>query len=109
MDDVRPPQFEIQVPPELENGAYANFLSVWHSPWEFTLDFAVTQQPEALEDGNAAAGIRVPSRVVARVKLPPTLVFDVLQALNENMTRFENTYGVIRRPGQGEEPQHDDR
>ena len=31
---------EIDVPPELEAGAYANFLWTWHTAHEFTLDFA---------------------------------------------------------------------
>jgi hypothetical protein len=45
----------------------------------------------------------VPSRVVTRVKIPVTLIFDVLRALNENMTLYEERYGEIQRPGQEEE------
>ena len=53
--------FEIQIPPELEPGAYANFLSVWHTPLEFTLDFAATQPSQQTD-----TGMKVPCRVVAR-------------------------------------------
>jgi hypothetical protein len=42
---------------------------------------------------------RVPCRVVARVKIPVTVLFDVLRALNENMTRYESVFGEIKRPG----------
>ncbi len=44
--------FDVRVPGELEAGAYANFMAVWHTPHEFTLDFAVTQpaQVSASED-----------------------------------------------------------
>ena len=33
MTSPQQPTFEIQVPEGLEVGAYANFLSVWHSPF----------------------------------------------------------------------------
>jgi hypothetical protein len=36
----------------------------------------------------------------SRVKIPVTLIFDVMRALNENMTRYEGVFGAIRRPGQ---------
>lgn len=35
------------------------------------------------------------------MKIAPTLVCDILRALNENMPNYETTYGEIRRPGQG--------
>jgi hypothetical protein len=41
--------------------------------------------------------------VVARVKIPVTVLFDVLRALNENMTRYEQVFGEIRRPEPPEE------
>ena len=93
--------FDVRVPGELEAGAYANFMSVWHTPYEFTLDFAVTQPPQmTASEGNDPGRINVPCRVVARVKIPPTMIFDVLRTLNENMTNFENTFGPIQRPGE---------
>ena len=99
----RPTNFNVQLPPELEGGTYANFLGVWHTGYEFTLDFAVTQPPVIPED--EAEPITVPCRVVTRVKIPPTLIFDIMRALNENMTTYENTFGEIQRP---EAPQEDE-
>lgn len=103
------PNFELQVPEDLEPGAYANFLSVWHTPFEFTLDFAVLQMPQ-LEGPEEANGVTVPARVVARVKIPPGMIFNVLQALNENMANYEKAFGAISSPGEhpppdGEGPQ----
>jgi Protein of unknown function (DUF3467) len=98
------PTFEIQVPPELETGAYANFLSVWHSPYEFTLDFGVALQAQPTDPEDESAGVIVPARVVSRVKIPTTVIFDVLRALNENMTRYEASFGDIRRPGEAPTP-----
>jgi len=37
-------------------------------------------------------------------RLVPPLVFDVLRALNENMTRYEQAFGEIRRPGEHRRP-----
>ena len=35
------PSFALQVPDALEGGVYSNLVAVWHTPYEFTLDFAV--------------------------------------------------------------------
>jgi len=96
--------FEIQIPPDLEPGEYANFLSVWHTPFEFTLDFAATQPSQPTE-----AGVKVPCRVVARVRIPPPVMLDVLGVLNENVGRYRESFGEIARPGQagGDTATHD--
>ena len=94
----RPTEFQIQVPPELEAGVYANFLGVWHTAYEFTLDFAATQPPQVEDPADPQGRVRVPCRVVARVKVPTGALFDVLRALNENMTMYESVFGEIRRP-----------
>ena len=88
-------RFAIHIPETLETGVYANFLAVWHSAHDFTLDFAVTGQAQEQPDG---AG-QVPTRVVARVKIPLTVAEDMLQALATNVTRFEEVAGRIRKPG----------
>ncbi len=94
----RPTEFQIQVPPELEAGVYGNFLSVWHTAYEFTLDFGVTQPPQMENPDDPDEPVRVACRVVSRVKIPVTVLFDVLRALNENMTRYEAVFGEIKRP-----------
>ena len=94
----QPPQiqFDIQVPEGAETGAYANFLSVWHAEHDFTLDFCVTDQPKS----DAEGGVRVVCRVVARVKIPLTVAEDMLRALAENVSRYEEVAGRIRKPGE---------
>ena len=90
-----PAEFAFSVPAELATGRYANLLAIWHTAHEFTLDFSVTMPATAKEDGSPPV---VPAEVVARVKIAPSVVFDVLRALNENMTQYESTYGEIQRP-----------
>jgi uncharacterized protein DUF3467 len=92
-------EFRLYLPADLESGAYANFLAVWHTVHEFTLDFCSRQPPRQEESEEADAAVVVQCRVVARVKIPPTLVFDVLQALNRSMTQYESVFGEIQRPG----------
>ena len=103
--EERPTEFQIQVPDDLEAGVYANFLSVWHTAYEFTLDFGVTQPPQVEQPDDPDAPVRVGCRVVSRVKIPVTVLFDVLRALNENMTRYESVFGEIRRPESPPEPE----
>ncbi len=96
-------RFAIQVPEDAREGHYANFLSVWHSQHDFTLDFALTDQPvpdEANQFGEIES-VTVPCQVVTRVRIPATVVEDVLRALAQNVSEFENTVGRIRRPGEG--------
>ena len=92
----RPIELKIDVPPELEGGTYANVLNVWHTAYEFMLDFGVMQQVGEPEDPDAV--LQVPVRVVSRVRIPVTLLFEVLKALNTNMSGYEATFGPIRAP-----------
>jgi hypothetical protein len=39
--------------------------------------------------------VTVPFRVVSRVKLPVSVIFDLLKAINENMTKYEDVFGPI--------------
>lgn len=95
--------FEFRIAPELEVGQYANVLGVWHTAHEFTLDFSVTLPPVAPTDDSE--GAIVPCQIVSRVKVAPSLIFDLLRTLNENMTRYEAQFGEIQRPGQNGDEQ----
>ena len=91
MADETEPELRISVPEDVAAGVYANGAMVWHSPYEFTIDFFATQPtgPEAPDS--------VPCLVTSRVKIPPTVIFDLLKALNENMTGYERQFGEIKR------------
>jgi hypothetical protein len=90
-----PPQlhFAMQISDELSSGVYANFLGVWHTAHEFTLDFAVTQPPGNVQTPDGQTVTQVPCQVVTRVKVPPTVLFDFLRTLNENLSSWENSFG----------------
>lgn len=97
-DDPTPPQqprsnqqVKVVLPDELKHGEYANFLVVSHSPHEFTLDFC-----QLLPSGEQG---KVNADVVSRVRIPPTLVGRVLNALNTNLANYEERFGQVKALG----------
>jgi Protein of unknown function (DUF3467) len=88
--------FELQADPGLLGGVYANGLSVWHTISEFTLDFVVNSQPQTpARTDTGETVIRAPHQLVARVRIPPGKVFDVIRAINDNLTNYEQTFGPL--------------
>jgi hypothetical protein len=98
-DDERDLEFTLVVPPELGAGTYANFMNAWHTAHEFTLDFAVAEEPVVPEDPDEPAHVQ--AWLASRLKIPVTLVLDVLRTLSREMTEYEERYGEIRPPGTG--------
>jgi hypothetical protein len=90
-DPSRNQQIEISVDDAIKLGTYANFLVVGHSPHEFTLDFCQIMPGGA--DG------KVKAEVVSRLKIAPTMVGKIIQALNTNMTNYEDKFGMVRDVG----------
>ena len=89
------------VDPEQEAGSYANALAIWHTGHEFTFDFLVNSEPPSpatTEEGEDV--IQAPHRLVARIRVPPTAVFDIIRTINQNLTLYEQRFGQIRPPGQ---------
>ncbi len=101
---MSPPQprerYEFRVTADDEAGVYANLLRVWHTAHEFTLDFAATLPTRVGRDEDGNPVTIVPCRVTARVRMPPSVIFRVLRALNDNMTRYESRWGPIQHPGE---------
>ena len=86
---------EISVTPEIEAGVYANFVGVWHDADVFTLDFtAVTRPPEMTTDLETGEEfLRVQSRIVSRVRIPPGQVFEIMRALEVQLSGWESETG----------------
>lgn len=86
---------EISVTPEIESGVYANFVGVWHDADVFTLDFtAVTRPPELMQDPDTGEEVlMVQSRIVSRVRIPPGQVFEVMRALEVQLSAWESETG----------------
>ena len=84
-------QVQVVVPDDLKHGEYANFLVVSHSPHEFTLDFCQLQPSKEAGKVNA--------EVVSRVRIAPTMVGRVLNALNTNLSNYEDRFGQVKALG----------
>jgi hypothetical protein len=102
MADESSVRFEMSISENDVIGVYSNFLGVWHTAHEFTLDFAVTQPAMAGSDEDGNPVTRVPCQVVARVRVPPTVLFDFLRTINDNLSTYESTFGSIHRPESGD-------
>ena len=79
--------FEIKLPDHLVEGVYANSIRPWNTRSEFTLDFLVRPADRDTPDGG---------RVVSRLRIPTMFMFPLIQALNANMTEYEQAYGEIK-------------
>jgi len=84
-------QVQVVVPDTVKHGEYANFLVVSHSPHEFTLDFCQLMPSGEPNKTNA--------EVVSRVRIAPTMVGRVLNALNTNLSSYEDRFGQVKALG----------
>jgi hypothetical protein len=89
------PRFEIEISPEIEPGVHADFASIWHTPDTFVLDFASLRRPPFLsqDDETDNEVLILPTRIVARVKIPSSQVFELMRALEQELTAWEHETG----------------
>ncbi len=78
-----------------EPRTYANFCSIAHTPFDFTLTFCevLPLSEKELRDAQNNAVVRAPvrARIVVPVQFVPTLV----QALQEHMRVFSESYSNV--------------
>jgi hypothetical protein len=88
-------QYNIQTTPEAMMGVYANFANVSHSDYEFTITFARVDH-EIEED-------EVPGVVVSRVSLSPRFMRELIDAMEDNFSKWQTTEGIKNLPEYGED------
>jgi hypothetical protein len=76
-------QINVELSEEMAEGEYVNLAMIAHSQSEFVIDF-IKMMP----------GIPK-ARVKSRVILTPDHVYRLMQALKENIQRYEEAYGPI--------------
>ncbi|HEX6470556.1 MAG TPA: DUF3467 domain-containing protein [Streptosporangiaceae bacterium] len=86
---------EIAVPAEVEVGEFASFASVWRSQDCFVLDFATeVRPPEVVQEPESGVRyVHVPARVVSRVRVPPGQIWELMKALEQNLSAYERETG----------------
>lgn len=73
--------FQISLPEEMAGGVWANFATVSHSPYEFTIDFVRLDFARRENEST-------PGNVVARVNLSPLMVTQLMDALETNWKKY---------------------
>ena len=81
-------QIQIQSDELTAPGVYSNLMIVSHRKEEFVLDFLFVQ-PQRGPQGQAIANLR------ARVIATPEHTKRILRALQDNIRRYEETFGTI--------------
>lgn len=88
MENNENKQVSIEIKPEIAKGSYSNLAIITHSPSEFVLDFA-TLLP----------GMPKPE-VGSRIVMNPEHAKRLLNALSENLSKYEAQFGPIRIAGE---------
>ena len=85
---------DLEVPSEVAGGHFADFVGVWHSADVFVLDFAsFVAPPRAFVDEDGEQKSQISARVVSRVRVPPAQVFELMKALEKELSGWERERG----------------
>jgi hypothetical protein len=79
-------RINLHIAPEQMAGTYANFANVSHSDYEFTITFA--RIDHEVEEGE------VPGVVVCRMNLSAQFMRELIDALEEDWSRWETREGI---------------
>lgn len=80
-------EIKIELTPEMASGKYANLAIISHSVNEFFMDF-VSVVPNAPQ-----------ARVQSRIIMTPENAKTLLMALQDNLSKYEQNFGVIKPKG----------
>jgi hypothetical protein len=90
-------EIQVEVPPDVEVGVYANFALVSGGEHDFTIDFCQLDPPR---DESAPARVRV----VTRVRIAPTFIGPLLQAISQNAFNRDELLRKAQEEQEGGEP-----
>lgn len=89
-------RIDIHFAPEHMAGHYANFANVSHSDYEFTITFARVDH-EVEEEA-------IPGVVVTRVNLSPRFMRELIDAMEDNYSKWRTREGIKNLPEYGGPP-----
>ena len=82
------PRIQLALPQEKAAGVFADFVRAWHTRDVFILDFSAYTEPPMRDD--EADDIIQQSAVVSRVRIPPAQVFELMKALELQLSAWES-------------------
>src|SRR6478736_2469284 len=94
-DQQTPKQINFTILPEEDSSTprtYANFCSIAHTPFDFTLTFCEVMPLSEKEVRDAAQDHVVRAPVRARIVVPVQFIPNLVAALQEHMRVFQDTY-----------------
>ncbi len=77
-------EIKIELTPDVAKGTYSNLAFITHGPAEFFIDFI------------ALAPNMPQAKVQSRIIMTPENAKNLLMALNENVRKYEATFGEIK-------------
>ena len=89
-DDQADRHLNIHFSPEIMAGVYANFANVSHSEYEFTITFARVDHEVEEEE--------IPGVVVSRINLSPKFMRELIDAMQDNYSKWETREGIKNLP-----------
>ena len=96
-EDTPERRFNLHTSPETMAGSYANFANVSHSDYEFSITFA--RVDHEVEEGE------VPGVVVSRINLSPKFMRELIDAMEDNWSKWRTTEGIKNLPEAPPRPQ----
>ena len=78
----RPKEIRVEFPKELTGGVYSNNMVVSHTREEFIMDFLMVAPPSGT--------------VTSRIIVSPGHIKRIVNALQENISRYEQKFGSIQ-------------
>jgi hypothetical protein len=98
MENPNPPERHINIhfSPDIMAGVYANFANVSHSDYEFTITFA--RVDHEVEDEE------IPGVVVSRINLSARFMRELIEAMQDNYSKWSTRGDIRRLPEVGNEP-----
>ena len=88
-----PNQYTMEIPTEVVDGHFADFVSLWHTRDTFVLDFAALKAAPQRGEQDGTPVLHHPTRVVSRVRIPPAQVFELMKALEVQLSAWERETG----------------
>ncbi len=82
------PRIQLTLPTDKSAGVFADFVRAWHTRDSFILDFSSYVEPPVRDE--AADDIVQQSAVVSRVRIPPSQVFELMKALEQQLSAWES-------------------
>ncbi len=84
----------IEIPTDVPT-AYADFANLWHTSDVFVMDFVAMLTPPQIGEGpNGEQVSSAQCRVIQRVKIPPKQVFELMKALEQQLSAWEQETGT---------------